>query len=76
MADVSVLPLPNHHCLARRACMSIAADRRFLVLFAILIAAIVILSLISFEVVAHFATVWQVFHGIANGGTNIMSGHP
>jgi hypothetical protein len=56
--------------------MSIAADRRFLVLFAILIAAIVILSLLSFEVVAHFASVWQVFHGIANGGANILSGHP
>ncbi|MGB8348493.1 MAG: hypothetical protein WCD86_26665 [Ktedonobacteraceae bacterium] len=58
--------------------MSVArtANRRFLVLLTVVVLAIVILSLISFEVVIHFTALWQAFHGVADGGTNIMSGRP
>jgi len=56
--------------------MSVAADRRFFVLLTVVVLVIVILSLISFEVVIHFTALWQAFHDVADGGTNIMSGHP
>lgn len=56
--------------------MSIAADRRFLVLLTIALLAIVVLSLISFEVVTHMTVILQAFHGIADSGSNIMNRHP
>jgi len=56
--------------------MSIAADRRILVLLTVVALAIIVLSLLSFEVVTHFAVIWQMVHGMADSGSNIMNHHP
>ncbi|HVB62777.1 MAG TPA: hypothetical protein VNE61_16410 [Ktedonobacteraceae bacterium] len=58
--------------------MSVArtANRRFLVLLTVVVLAIVILSLISFEVVIHFTTLLQAFHGVAYTKNGIMPWHP
>ncbi len=52
------------------------ANRHFLVLLTVLVLAIIVLSLLSFEIVTHFTALWQVFHGVADSGSNILYHHP
>lgn len=73
---MSDLLLPELSTPGKEGRMSIAADRRFLVLLTIALLAIVVLSLISFEVVTHMTVLLQTFHGVADSGPKIMQGHP
>lgn len=58
--------------------MSVArtSDRRFFILLTVVVLAIIVLSLLSFEIVMHFTALLQAFHGVADSGSNIMQHRP